>query len=160
MQIFFFLSLVQYLTVFTFTPSWGVCLVVRLYPSIFWASSPTTAGLGETVAQVKREQQHSSFRKRSPCEFKQKKKNEKEVKRLMNMYFFISAQMKGKLPQHFLGIIVPYSVRAAGLQETLWFNTSPRMNLLSASLFRRWPCARTASAIALRFLLFFFFFGV
>lgn len=62
------------LTVFTFTPSWGVCLVVRLYPSIFWASSPTTAGLGETVAQVKREQQHSSFRKRSPCEFKKKKK--------------------------------------------------------------------------------------
>lgn len=42
-----YFSYLGYLTVFTFTPSWGVCLVVRLYPSIFCASSPTTAGLWE-----------------------------------------------------------------------------------------------------------------
>lgn len=68
---------------------------------------------------------------------KRKKKIEKEVKRLMNMYFFISAKIKGKLPQHFLGIIVTYSVRAAGLEETLRLNTSQWMNHLLASLFSR-----------------------
>lgn len=36
-------------TVFTFTPSLGVCLVVRLKPSILPANSPTTAGLKEIV---------------------------------------------------------------------------------------------------------------
>lgn len=74
----------------------------------------------------------------------------------MNMYFFISAEMKRKLPQHSLRIIVPYSVREAGLQESLRLNTSPRMNLLLASLFPSWPRARTATAIVLRFFAFFF----
>lgn len=32
----------------------------------------------------------------------------------MNMYFFIYAKIKGKLPQRSLRIIVPYSVRASG----------------------------------------------
>lgn len=36
-------------TVFTFTPSLGVCLVVRLKPSILPANSPTTAGLKQRI---------------------------------------------------------------------------------------------------------------
>lgn len=65
---------------------------------------------------------------------------EKEVKRLMNMYCFISALTKGKLPQHSLRIIVLYSVREAGLQESLRMNMSPWMHLLLASVSKLAAC--------------------
>lgn len=70
----------QWLTVFTLTPSFDVCLVVRLKPSILLASSPTTAGLREIGSGLKQFKQYpfkklqSLFRKHTPHKMKDEKR--------------------------------------------------------------------------------------
>ena len=48
-----------HITFLTFTPSFGVCFVARLYPIICLASCPTTLGLGEKRKKEREERKES-----------------------------------------------------------------------------------------------------
>lgn len=65
---FFFLTHTQkmtksiHITLLTFTPSFGVCFVARLYPIICLASCPTTLGLRERRKKREREKKEKKVK--------------------------------------------------------------------------------------------------
>lgn len=119
----------QWLTVFTFTPSLGVCLVVRLKPSILLASSPTTAGLWERNYRFKCITWVLIWKKKKKtlkCRIKKSRWADTWISISLSLESIV--HLKRDMLEPFLGINVTYSDKALRLETFCYIYTFLWMN--------------------------------